>query len=109
LCSRAINNNIDNFAKKHKGIAFHFGMWISPRFQLLLAKEFQRLKEDEQNTKSLGWNLQRTFFKINYRIHNDVPQGERLVQFNSTVITQMRWLAIAIPKSCNNSNGKQCR
>ena len=33
----------------HKDIAFHFGMWISPRFQLLLVKEFQRLKEAEQN------------------------------------------------------------
>src|SRR3989338_8461469 len=29
----------------HKDIAFHFGMWISPKFQLLLVKEYQRLKE----------------------------------------------------------------
>ena len=28
----------------HKDIAFHFGMWISPRFQLLMVKEYQRLK-----------------------------------------------------------------
>ena len=34
----------------HKDIAFHFGMWISPRFQLLLVKEFQRLKEEEQKS-----------------------------------------------------------
>jgi len=26
----------------HKDIAFNFGMWISPRFQLLLVKEYQR-------------------------------------------------------------------
>ena len=31
----------------NKDIAFHFGMWISPKFQLLLVKEFQRLKADE--------------------------------------------------------------
>ena len=32
----------------HRDIAYHFGMWISPRFQLLLVKEYQRLKSDEQ-------------------------------------------------------------
>ncbi|GHV35488.1 hypothetical protein FACS1894178_5130 [Bacteroidia bacterium] len=53
----------------HKDIAFHFGMWISPRFQLLLVKEFQRLKEDEQ--KSLGWSAKRELAKINYHIHTD--------------------------------------
>ena len=53
----------------HKDIAFHFGMWISPRFQLLLVKEFQRLKEDEQ--KTLGWSAKRELAKINYHIHTD--------------------------------------
>ncbi len=55
----------------HKDIAFHFGMWISPKFQLLLVKEYQRLKEDESNHFKLNWNLQRTLSKINYRIHTD--------------------------------------
>lgn len=27
----------------HKDIAFEFGMWISPKFKLLLIKEFERL------------------------------------------------------------------
>lgn len=36
-----------------------------------MIKEFQRLKEDEQRTKSLEWSLQRTLSKINYRIHTD--------------------------------------
>jgi len=53
----------------HKDIAFHFGMWISPRFQLLLVKEFQRLKNDEQ--KLLGWSAKRELAKINYHIHTD--------------------------------------
>ena len=53
----------------HKDIAFHFGMWISPRFQLLLVKEFQRLKENEQ--KELGWTAKRELAKINYHIHTD--------------------------------------
>ena len=55
----------------HKDIAFHFGMWISPRFQLLLIKEYQRLKEDENDRLKLTWNLQRTLAKVNYRIHTD--------------------------------------
>ena len=55
----------------HKDIAFHFGMWISPKFQLLLVKEFQRLKEDENDRLKLSWNLQRTLSKVNYKIHTD--------------------------------------
>jgi hypothetical protein len=55
----------------HKDIAFHFGMWISPKFQLLLVKEFQRLKEDENDRLKLEWNLQRTLAKVNYHIHTD--------------------------------------
>ena len=55
----------------HKDIAFHFGMWISPRFQLLLIKEYQRLKTDEYDRLNLEWNLQRTLAKINYQIHTD--------------------------------------
>ncbi len=55
----------------HKDIAFHFGMWISPKFQLLLVKEYQRLKEDENDRLKLEWNLQRTLAKVNYQIHTD--------------------------------------
>ncbi len=53
----------------HKDIAFEFATWISPELKFYLIKEFQRLKEQEQ--KLLGWNLQRTLAKINYRIHTD--------------------------------------
>ena len=44
-------------------------MWISPKFKLLLIKEFERLKAEEQ--KQLGWNVKRELSKINYRIHTD--------------------------------------
>ena len=53
----------------HKDIAFEFGMWISPKFKLLLIKEFERLKKEEQ--KQLGWNVKRELSKINYKIHTD--------------------------------------
>lgn len=55
----------------HKDIAFHFGMWISPKFQLLLVREFQRLKDDESNRKQLEWSFQRMLAKVNYSIHTD--------------------------------------
>ncbi len=44
-------------------------MWISPKFKLLLIKEFERLKSEEQ--KQIGWNAKRELSKINYRIHTD--------------------------------------
>ena len=55
----------------HKDIAFEFGMWVSAEFKVYLIKEFQRLKEEENNAKNLEWNLQRMLAKINYRIHTD--------------------------------------
>ena len=55
----------------HKDIAFEFGMWISAEFKIYLIREFQRLKEEEQQRISLEWNLQRTLAKLNYRIHTD--------------------------------------
>ena len=55
----------------HKDIAFEFGSWLSPEFKLYLIKEFQRLKDDENNRLKLDWSLQRTLAKINYRIHTD--------------------------------------
>ena len=55
----------------HPEIAFEFGMWISPQFKIYLVKEFQRLKNEENDRQKLEWNLQRTLAKINYRIHTD--------------------------------------
>ena len=58
----------------HRDIAYHFGMWISPRFQLLLVKECQRLKADVQ--KQLEWSAKRELSKINYRIHTDAIKSK---------------------------------
>jgi len=55
----------------HKDLAFEFGSWLSPEFKLYLIKEFQRLKDDENDRLNLTWNLHRTLSKINYRIHTD--------------------------------------
>lgn len=55
----------------HKDIAFEFASWISPEFKLYLIKEFQRLKEEENERLALGLDVKRTLTKINYRIHTD--------------------------------------
>jgi KilA-N domain len=55
----------------HRDIAFEFGSAISASFKLYLIKEFQRLKEDENNRLQLTWNLHRTLSKVNYHIHTD--------------------------------------
>jgi hypothetical protein len=55
----------------HKDIAFEFASWVSVEFKLYLIKEFQRLKDEENDRLKLEWNLQRTLAKINYRIHTD--------------------------------------
>ena len=55
----------------HKDIAFEFATWISPEFKLYLIKEFQRLKEIDNQRLALGWDVKRHLTKINYRIHTD--------------------------------------
>ncbi len=55
----------------HKDIAFEFASWISAEFKLYLIKEFQRLKEEENERKQLGWDIKRNLARINYRIHTD--------------------------------------
>ncbi len=56
-------------------------MWISPKFKLLLIKEFERLKKEEQ--KQLEWSAKRELSKINYRIHTDAIKN-RLIPIKLT-------------------------
>lgn len=55
----------------HTDIAFEFASWISAEFKLYIIKEFQRLKEEENERLLLGWDAKRTLAKINYKIHTD--------------------------------------
>jgi hypothetical protein len=86
----------------HKDIAFHFGMWISPKFQLLLVKEFQRLKADENDRLKLEWNLQRTLAKVNYHIHTDaikenlIPASLSKEQINFVYANEADMLNVAL-------------
>ena len=84
----------------HRDIAYHFGMWISPRFQLLLVKEYQRLKEQEQ--AQIGWSAKRELSKINYRIHTDaikqnlIPQEITPAQANMIYANEADVLNVAM-------------
>ncbi|MFH1187825.1 MAG: KilA-N domain-containing protein [bacterium] len=55
----------------HKDIAFEFASWISAEFKLYLIKEFERLKEEENERLTLGWDAKRILTKVNYKIHTD--------------------------------------
>ncbi len=65
----------------HKDIAFEFASWISPEFKLYLIKEFQRLKQDENERKSLGWDTRRLLARVNYKVHTDAVK-ENLIPEN---------------------------
>ena len=64
----------------HRDIAFEFASWISAEFKLFLIKEFQRLKDEEIQNKSLEWNLTRSLTKINYKIHTDAIKDNLVPQ-----------------------------
>ncbi len=64
----------------HKDIALEFASWISIEFKLYVIKEFQRLKEEENNRGQLEWDVRRTISKINYRIHTDAVKENLIPQ-----------------------------
>ena len=43
----------------HSDIALQFCYWLSPPFQVYLTKEFQRLKREEYDRRSLEWHVER--------------------------------------------------
>lgn len=55
----------------HSDIAFEFASWISPEFKLYIIKDYQRLKTQEAEKLTSGWDSKRELSKINYRIHTD--------------------------------------
>lgn len=55
----------------HKDIAFNFGMWLSPTFQLYIVREYQRLREAENNPLLGHWDVKRILAKTNYLLHTD--------------------------------------
>ena len=86
----------------HKDIAFEFASWLSAEFKFYLIKEFQRLKEDENERLKLTWNLHRTLSKIDYHIHTDaiketiIPQTISKEQVNLVYANEADVLNVAL-------------
>ena len=59
----------------HKDIAFEFASAISPVFKLYLIKEFERLKEQENDLKKIEWDAKRFLSKNNYLIQTDAVKN----------------------------------
>ena len=84
----------------HRDIALEFASWISVEFKFYLLKEFQRLKQQEQN--SLDWNVKRSLTKINYRIHTDavkthlIPENLNAQQINYVYANEADVLNMAL-------------
>ena len=77
----------------HKDIAFEFASAISPVFKLYLIKEFQRLKEEENNSEQKEWDAKRFLSKNNYLIQTDAVKRYLLPQMNYR--ENLQWLAYA--------------
>ena len=94
-------NAIGVFVKKgryggtyaHKDIAFEFASAISPVFKLYLIKEFQRLKEEENNLQKLEWDAKRFLTKNNYLIQTDAIK--HYIIPNCNYRDDLRWLPYA--------------
>lgn len=94
-------NAIGVFVKKgryggtyaHKDIAFEFASAISPVFKLYLIKEFQRLKEEENNLKKLEWDAKRFLSKNNYLIQTDAIKNYIIPKCNYR--DNLQWLPYA--------------
>lgn len=77
----------------HKDIAFEFASAISPVFKLYLIKEFQRLKEEENNLKKIEWNAKRFLSKNNYLIQTDAVKNYIIP--NSDYRDNLNWIPYA--------------
>ena len=59
----------------HKDLAFKFASAVSLVFKLYLIKEFQRLKEEENNSRQIEWNAKHFLRKSNYLIQTDAVRN----------------------------------
>lgn len=77
----------------HKDIAFEFASAISPVFKLYLIKEFQRLKEKENDLKKVEWDAKRFLTKNNYLIQTDAVKNYLIPKYNYR--ENLQWLPYA--------------
>ena len=70
-----------------------FASAISPVFKLYLIKEFQRLKEQENDFQKIEWNAKRFLSKNNYLIQTDAVKNYLIPKQNYS--ENLEWLAYA--------------
>ena len=77
----------------HKDIAFEFGSAISPVFKLYLIKEYQRLKDTENDKLKIEWSAKRLLSKNNYLIHTDAVKNYIVPE--SKLSRNLEWIMYA--------------
>ena len=77
----------------HKDIAFEFASAISPIFKLYLIKEFQRLKEAENDAEKIERDAKKFLSKNNYLIQTDAVKNYLIPTGNYK--ENLEWLAYA--------------
>ncbi len=77
----------------HKDIAFEFASAISPVFKLYLIKEFQRLKEEENDRQKIEWDAKRFLSKNNYLIQTNAVKNYIIPHCNYR--DDLKWLTYA--------------
>ncbi len=69
----------------HKDIAFEFGSWINPSFKLYLIKEFQRMKDEENNRLKIELDILTDAEKNNYKLHSETVRENLIpMQLNTS-------------------------
>lgn len=52
-------------------VAFHFAMWLSPKFHLLVVGQYLQLLENKYGNEAISWKVRRELSKVNYRLHTE--------------------------------------
>ncbi len=52
-------------------VAFHFAMWLSPKFHLLVVGQYLEMLENKYGQEAISWKVRRELSKVNYRLHTE--------------------------------------
>ncbi len=86
----------------HYDIALEFASWLSPEFKLYVIKEFQRLKQSENYSNQIEWNVKRELSKATYTLHTNaiqeflIPDGLTKNQIRYTYANEADLLNVAL-------------
>lgn len=60
----------------HQDVAFNFAYWLSPAFQVRVAKEFLHLKQSEAQRLGKVWSVKREISKANHSLQADAIRAK---------------------------------